>query len=85
MFIYRLRFFIFRKNYRIQQHVVTLLGLSDYAETIFASTVDPGQTIDDYFFLKPDTLPVSEVDEIESLTGPMRISTENINNYDISL
>ena len=56
-----------------------------YAETIFASTVDPGQTIDDYFFLKPDTLPVSEVDEIESLTGPMRISTENINNYDISL
>lgn len=56
-----------------------------YAEAVFADTVDPGATSDDDFFIEPDTLPVTDVDEIESIAGSFTVDISDRSYYDVSV
>ena len=83
-----------RVNIAIENHTDEELYLHDdglwavngvYAETVFSSNAEPGETKDDYFFIEPDTLPTSNADEIESIAGPLVLDTKEPHYYDVSL
>lgn len=62
--------------------------LNDEAADLYCYTeVEPGETVDDYFFIEAESLPAGGLDAISSLSGTLTVGTvdETLSDYTFSL